>query len=277
MTNATKTIGGAIASAIFAIALASTGSIERPGRGPRAAVAATSPSGRSAPSPRCSPRGALRCMPPPGRTRPGSLSRGCLDGHLWARRPGDRPRIGTCQRARRPRTTAAEPRPTVDAPDGRPPRRARMQQQQTWVDLQIRQAMERGEFDDLPGAGKPIEGLGDQHDPDWWLKKLVEREHDRRAAAEPRAAQGGRRARRPPRPAQRRGEVRREVEDFNERVIAGPLPAARGPAAGHRCRATSTTTVAAWRERRTARRSPSSAARRRDAVAEPATARRQRR
>ena len=32
MTNGTKTVGGAIASAIFAIALAATGSIERPAR-----------------------------------------------------------------------------------------------------------------------------------------------------------------------------------------------------------------------------------------------------
>ncbi|TIC83044.1 DUF1992 domain-containing protein [Nocardioides sp. GY 10127] len=36
--------------------------------------------------------------------------------------------------------------------------------------------MARGEFDDLPGAGKPLEGLGEQHDPDWWVRKLVERE-----------------------------------------------------------------------------------------------------
>ena len=33
MTNATKTIGGAIASSIFAIALASTGSLEGPAEG----------------------------------------------------------------------------------------------------------------------------------------------------------------------------------------------------------------------------------------------------
>jgi len=33
MTNATKTVGGAVASAIFAIALASTGSIADPVRG----------------------------------------------------------------------------------------------------------------------------------------------------------------------------------------------------------------------------------------------------
>jgi len=54
---------------------------------------------------------------------------------------------------------------------------ARIKHQQTWVDLQIRQAIERGDFDDLPGAGKPIEGLGEEHDPDWWIKRLIEREN----------------------------------------------------------------------------------------------------
>lgn len=54
---------------------------------------------------------------------------------------------------------------------------ARIQHQTQWVEQQIRIAQERGDFDDLPGAGKPIEGLGGEHDPDWWLKKLVEREH----------------------------------------------------------------------------------------------------
>ena len=63
-----------------------------------------------------------------------------------------------------------------DARTGGPAAAARIAQQATWVDLQIRQAMERGEFDNLPGAGKPLD-LGDQHDPDWWLKKLVQREH----------------------------------------------------------------------------------------------------
>ncbi|MGI8433909.1 MAG: DnaJ family domain-containing protein [Nocardioidaceae bacterium] len=32
------------------------------------------------------------------------------------------------------------------------------------MDLQIRRAMEHGEFDNLPGAGKPIPGLGGTHD-----------------------------------------------------------------------------------------------------------------
>ncbi len=38
---------------------------------------------------------------------------------------------------------------------------------ESWVDRQIREAIERGEFDDLPGAGKPLQ-LSD--DPDWWIK-----------------------------------------------------------------------------------------------------------
>lgn len=52
----------------------------------------------------------------------------------------------------------------------------RIEQQALWVDLQVRQAMARGEFDNLPGAGKPIKDLGSTHDPDWWVKRLVERE-----------------------------------------------------------------------------------------------------
>lgn len=30
---------------------------------------------------------------------------------------------------------------------------------ESWIDRQIREAQERGEFDDLPGAGEPIKGL----------------------------------------------------------------------------------------------------------------------
>lgn len=44
------------------------------------------------------------------------------------------------------------------------------------ADRQIREAMERGEFDNLPGAGKPIKGLDGRHDENWWLKSFLERE-----------------------------------------------------------------------------------------------------
>ena len=53
---------------------------------------------------------------------------------------------------------------------------ARIQQQTSWVDLQIRQAVERGDFDELPGYGKPLDNLTTEHDPDWWVKQLIERE-----------------------------------------------------------------------------------------------------
>lgn len=43
------------------------------------------------------------------------------------------------------------------------------------IERTIREAQERGDFDDLPGAGKPL-SLGDPHDPDWWVKQLIERE-----------------------------------------------------------------------------------------------------
>jgi hypothetical protein len=50
----------------------------------------------------------------------------------------------------------------------------------TWyesaIDRQIREAQERGEFDNLPGAGKPLPGHGQEYDENWWVKDLVRRE-----------------------------------------------------------------------------------------------------
>ena len=47
------------------------------------------------------------------------------------------------------------------------------------VEKAIREAQERGEFDNLPGTGKPLRSLGDpeREDPDWWVRSLAEREH----------------------------------------------------------------------------------------------------
>jgi hypothetical protein len=47
---------------------------------------------------------------------------------------------------------------------------------ESWIDRQIREATERGEFDNLPGAGKPIPGLTGRTDENWWVKGLLERE-----------------------------------------------------------------------------------------------------
>jgi hypothetical protein len=147
--------------------------------------------------------------------------------------------------------------------------RARIQQQHTWVDLQVKRAMERGEFDDLPGAGKPIPDLGSTHDPDWWVKKLVQRENIavlppslqlRKEDAELDDKLDGVHAEK---------EVRRLVEDFNERVIAARYGNPIGPPLVTMPRDVEET-VAAWTQRREERRRQA----RRTAPAAPAPARR---
>ncbi|WP_249644923.1 J-domain-containing protein [Nocardia sputi] len=47
---------------------------------------------------------------------------------------------------------------------------------ESWVDKQIHEAAERGEFDNLPGTGKPIPGAGTASDEDWWLRGYLRRE-----------------------------------------------------------------------------------------------------
>ena len=48
----------------------------------------------------------------------------------------------------------------------------------------VREAMEEGKFDDLPGLGKPIEDIDEPYDPDWWVKKWIRREGMSKALAE---------------------------------------------------------------------------------------------
>ncbi len=56
------------------------------------------------------------------------------------------------------------------------------------VDRQIREAAERGEFDNLRGSGEPIEDLSTVYDPDWWAKRYIGREKARDRADELRQA-----------------------------------------------------------------------------------------
>ena len=143
---------------------------------------------------------------------------------------------------------------------------SRMEQKTLWVDVQIRKAMERGEFDNLPGAGKPLQ-LPDRHDPDWWVKRLVERERLTGVA--------------PPAIGLRKEDagldatldreatedgVRRVVDDFNRRVVDARRQLTGGPPVVTPTRDPDTE-VAAWRERRVARRE-----RARQAAAEAAAA-----
>ncbi|MFG2091987.1 DUF1992 domain-containing protein [Streptomyces sp. NPDC048612] len=48
---------------------------------------------------------------------------------------------------------------------------------ETWVDRQIREATERGDFAGLKGAGKPLPHLDQPYDEMWWIKDKMHREH----------------------------------------------------------------------------------------------------
>ncbi|WP_151084156.1 DUF1992 domain-containing protein [Nocardioides cynanchi] len=163
--------------------------------------------------------------------------------------------------------------PERDERTGRAAAAQRIQRQDRWVDLQIQEAMKRGDFDNLPGAGKPIEGLGAQHDPDWWIKKLVEREKIsvlppalqlRKDDAELDAALDRHTA---------ESEVRRLLEDFNARVLHARYTPVDGPPLVTMPRDVDAE-VDAWRERRLARRRAAEADRARAAaeLARPAPA-----
>jgi DnaJ-like protein len=100
---------------------------------------------------------------------------------------------------------------------------------ETWVERQIREATERGEFDNLPGAGKPIPDLDKPHDELWWVRQKLRREDLaylpptivlRKQAEEALQAAAD---------AASEAEVRRIVADVNAKIVEGNRKAASGP------------------------------------------------
>ncbi|MGP4098078.1 J-domain-containing protein [Nonomuraea sp. KM90] len=101
---------------------------------------------------------------------------------------------------------------------------------ETWIDRQIREAEERGEFDDLPGKGKPLPGLDRHPDEIWWIKQKVESEGLsmplpptlalRKEAEEALAAARG---------ARSEAEARRIVEEINHRIREAIRTGLSGP------------------------------------------------
>jgi hypothetical protein len=128
--------------------------------------------------------------------------------------------------------------------------------QHEFVETAIQLAIRRGEFDDLPGAGKPLEGLGTHHDPDWWIRRKIETENltglgppalllrteDRDLDANIDLLA-------------RESDVREVLEDFNRRVIAARRQLQGGPPVVTRTRDVDAE-IEAWRERRAARPAP---------------------
>jgi Domain of unknown function (DUF1992) len=100
-------------------------------------------------------------------------------------------------------------------------------QYESWIDRQIREAQERGAFDNLPGAGKPLHL---DEDEDWWIKSLIRRENLEAVLPGPLMLR-----REVERVQQTLADVRTEavareiLEDLNERIREHYLRPALGP------------------------------------------------
>ncbi|MCA1844375.1 MAG: DUF1992 domain-containing protein [Actinobacteria bacterium] len=90
---------------------------------------------------------------------------------------------------------------------------------ETWIERQIRESMERGDFDNLPGSGQPIPDLARPYDELWWLRKKLRSEDLsidppglalRKEVEQALAGIGV---------ARREGEVRRLVAVINDRIV----------------------------------------------------------
>ncbi|MEI8240228.1 MAG: DUF1992 domain-containing protein [Actinomycetota bacterium] len=97
------------------------------------------------------------------------------------------------------------------------------------VEQQIRTGIERGEFDHLPGKGKPLEGLADGHDEDWWLKAKLRAERLSYLPPTLRVRKELEEARAAIAEASKESVVRRIVADINERIRDVNRRGAAGP------------------------------------------------
>jgi len=142
------------------------------------------------------------------------------------------------------------------------------------TEVAIQQAMRRGDFENLPGAGKPLPGIGDgRHDPDWWIRRKIEREQLRGlgpAALTLRTEDAELEDRLDE--LTRADDVRAALEDFNARVIEARRQLLGGPPVITQPRDVDRE-LAAWQERRAAR----AAERAEQPAPEPARPRRRRR
>ncbi|MFF3287100.1 DUF1992 domain-containing protein [Streptomyces sp. NPDC003023] len=121
---------------------------------------------------------------------------------------------------------------------------------ESWVDKQIREAAERGEFRDLPGFGRPLPPSGDTHDEMWWIKGKMHREGlgflPPALALRREAEEALEKAARAP----SESTVRRIIEDINEKIAAAIRRPPPGPLLGLKPYDTDAI-VEDWRQNRT--------------------------
>ena len=102
-----------------------------------------------------------------------------------------------------------------------------------WIEEQIRAGMERGEFEELSGRGKPLDGIEPgvevQRDEDWWLKAKLRRERLSYLPPTLAVRKELEKAREAIAAASREDVVRRIVADINERIRDVNRRGADGP------------------------------------------------
>ena len=148
------------------------------------------------------------------------------------------------------REIPAEDRTDAADPDTNEAGQSMMDARAQYVEISIQQAMRRGDFDNLPGTGKPLTGLTDTNDPDWWIRSKIEREQitglgppaltlrTENAALDERLDT-----------AFTELQVREILADFNRRVIEARRQLLGGPPVVTPVRDVDTE-LARWRERR---------------------------
>jgi hypothetical protein len=179
------------------------------------------------------------------------------------------------RRLRQAAVTASTQQPPAVEPDDvddDEARSRRFEQRTLWLDQQVRRAIERGDFDNLPGAGKPLPGLDGTHDPDWWVKRLIAREQIS-AVLPPALALRKEDAELDARIDVESTEdgVRRLVDDFNRRVVDARRQLLGGPPVITLTREIERE-VERWAQRRAERRERLRTQRQQHAAAAPAAA-----
>lgn len=103
---------------------------------------------------------------------------------------------------------------------------------ESWIDRQIREAVERGEFDNLSGTGKPLPDHGEMYDENWWVKAKMRREGLTYLAPSLLLRRDAEDAETAAADAKSEDEIRRIVAVMNERIADANRNGLDGPAHG---------------------------------------------
>jgi hypothetical protein len=101
---------------------------------------------------------------------------------------------------------------------------------ESWIDRQVREATERGEFDDLPGAGQPIPNLDRPFDELWWVKDKLRREGLTYMAPSVALRKEAHEAYEAALAARSEAEARRILEAINDKIRSANRTGITGPA-----------------------------------------------